>query len=342
MRKLMMILTLISLVMLFSVVSFARTVFPRVTINGALVKFPDTQAFINQDGRTMVPVRFVAENLGFDVQWEGSTRTVKISGRDSVLELVIESSSIKRNRSGALDALTMDTIPVIKDGRTMVPLRFISEAMGIEVNWNGANTEVMIVDPENDLTLEKSIELIPVYTEEEKKEVIEELNRQRETASGSERLRISKEISALERAEERNKERIENAKKMRYYEDGGFSFYGRLHSTSSARNIYYLENGTHLTVRNDNSVVTSSIEYDLVMNSYKISDDVLIEIEGLVKSKWGDDPIVDQISKKLWTRTLHLDETITRDVFVDEDGRDVALEGLRGGIVVLHYKLNYK
>jgi hypothetical protein len=342
MRKLMMILTLISLVMLFSVVSFARTVYPRVTINGALVKFPDTQAFINQDGRTMVPVRFVAENLGFDVQWEASTRTVKISGRDSVLELVIESSAIKRNKSGALDTLTMDTIPVIRNGRTMVPLRFISEAMGIEVNWNGANTEVIILDPENDLTLEKSIELIPVYTEEEKKEAIAELRKELETARGSENLRVQSEISALERAEERNKERIENAKKMRYYEDGGFSFYGRLHSTSSARNIYYLENGTHLTVRNDKSVVTSSIEYDLVMNSYKISDDVLIEIEGLVKSKWGDDPIVDQISKKLWTRTLHLDETITRDVFVDEDGRDVALEGLRGGIVVLHYKLNYK
>jgi hypothetical protein len=337
MRKLMMILTLISLVMLFSVVSFARTVFPRVTINGALVKFPDTQAFINQDGRTMVPVRFVAENLGFDVQWEASTRTVKISGRDSVLELVIESSSIKRNRSGALDALTMDTIPVIKDGRTMVPLRFISEAMGIEVNWNGANTEVMIVDPENDLTLEKSIELIPVYTEEEKKEVIEELNRQRETASGSERLRISKEISALERAEERNEERIENAKKMRYYEDGGFSFYGRLHNTSPERTIYFLENGTQLTLVYNSRRVTSQIEYDLVRNAYKISDGVLLEIENLVKSKWGDDPIVDQITNRLWTRTLHLGNPIIREPFPDRDGRDVLLQGLRDGITIYHY-----
>jgi hypothetical protein len=342
MRKLMMILTISCLVMLFSVVSFARTVFPRVTINGALVKFPDTQAFINQDGRTMVPVRFVAENLGFDVQWEGSTRTVKISGRDSVLELVIESSAIKRNKSGALDTLTMDTIPVIRNGRTMVPLRFISEAMGIEVNWNGANTEVMIVDPENDLTLEKSIELIPVYTEEEKKEAIAELRKELETARGSENLRVQSEISALERAEERNKERIENAKKMRYYEDGGFSFYGRLHNTSPERTIYFLENGTQLIVRNDSSVVTSRIEYALARNAYNISDDVLIEIEGLVRSKWGNDPIVDQISNRLWTRTLHLDETITRDVFVDKDGRDVALEGLRGAIVVLHYKLNYK
>jgi hypothetical protein len=337
MKKLMTILTLISLVMLFSVVSFARTVFPRVTINGALVKFPDTQAFINQDGRTMVPVRFVAENLGFDVQWEGSTRTVKISGRDSVLELVIESSSIKRNRSGALDALTMDTIPVIKDGRTMVPLRFISEAMGIEVNWNGANTEVMIVDPENDLTLEKSIELIPVYTEEEKKEVIEELNRQRETASGSERLRISKEISALERAEERNEERIENAKKMRYYEDGGFSFYGRLHNTSPERTIYFLENGTQLMLRYNSKRVTVEIEYSLKRNAYIMSDDVIKEIENLVRSKWGDDPIVDQISKRLWTKTLHLGNPITREPFTDRDGKDVLLQGLNGGITIYHY-----
>jgi hypothetical protein len=318
------------------------TIFPRITINGALIKFPDTQAFINEDGRTMVPVRFVAENLGFDVRWIDETKTVLVSNGNTELRLLIGESVVEKNEEGKRLSLTMDTIPVIRNGRTMVPLRFISEAMGIEVNWNGANTEVMILDPENDLTLEKSIELIPVYTEEEKKEAIAELRKELETARGSENLRVQSEISALEKAEERNKERIENAKKMRYYEDGGFSFYGRLHNTSPERTIYFLENGTQLIVRNDSSVVTSRIEYALARNAYNISDDVLIEIEGLVKSKWGNDPIVDQISNRLWTRTLHLDETITRDVFVDKDGRDVALEGLRGGIVVLHYKLNYK
>jgi hypothetical protein len=318
------------------------TIFPRITINGALIKFPDTQAFINEDGRTMVPVRFVAENLGFDVRWIDETKTVLVSTGNTELRLLIGESVVEKNEEGKRLSLTMDTIPVIRNGRTMVPLRFISEAMGIEVNWNGANTEVMILDPENDLTLEKSIELIPVYTEEEKKEAIAELRKELETARGSENLRVQSEISALEKAEERNKERIENAKKMRYYEDGGFSFYGRLHNTSPERTIYFLENGTQLIVRNDSSVVTSRIEYALARNAYNISDDVLIEIEGLVRSKWGNDPIVDQISNRLWTRTLHLDETITRDVFVDKDGRDVALEGLRGAIVVLHYKLNYK
>jgi hypothetical protein len=313
------------------------TIFPRITINGALIKFPDTQAFINEDGRTMVPVRFVAENLGFDVRWIDETKTVLVSTGNTELRLLIGESVVEKNEEGKRLSLTMDTIPVIRNGRTMVPLRFISEAMGIEVNWNGANTEVMIVDPENDLTLEKSIELIPVYTEEEKKEVIEELNRQRETASGSERLRISKEISALERAEERNKERIENAKKMRYYEDGGFSFYGRLHNTSSEGTIYFLENGTQLTLVYNSRRVTSQIEYDLVRNAYKISDGVLLEIENLVKSKWGDDPIVDQISNRLWTRTLHLGNPITREPFPDRDGRDVLLQGLRDGITIYHY-----
>jgi hypothetical protein len=318
------------------------TMFPRITINGALIKFPDTQAFINEDGRTMVPVRFVAENLGFDVRWIDETKTVLVSNGNTELRLLIGESVVEKNEEGKRLSLTMDTIPVIRNGRTMVPLRFISEAMGIEVNWNGANTEVMIVDPENDLTLEKSIELIPVYTEEEKKEVIEEMYREFETLTGTERRRLESEIFNIQDSEKRNKERIENAKKMRYYEDGGFSFYGRLHNTSPERTIYFLENGTQLIVRNDSSVVTSRIEYALARNAYNISDDVLIEIEGLVKSKWGNDPIVDQISNRLWTRTLHLDETITRDVFVDKDGRDVALEGLRGAIVVLHYKLNYK
>lgn len=112
---------------------------------------PYTQADETGNGRTMVPVRFVAEQLGAAVGWENDTRTVTITTEESVVIMTIGSGTYTVN--GA--AHTMDAAAEIKDcgdgsgsGRTMVPLRFVAEALGKSVYWDQENKLVMITGPD--------------------------------------------------------------------------------------------------------------------------------------------------------------------------------------------------
>jgi|GEM_PF-2711006 len=114
-----------------------------IKINGALADMKDAPAYVNENGRTMVSARFVSEALGFNVGWDGETQKVTVSkGSDSV-ELRIGKSEVFRNGK----AQTLDTMPALRNNRTMVPLRFVSEALGAEVKWDGGARTVLIIVP---------------------------------------------------------------------------------------------------------------------------------------------------------------------------------------------------
>lgn len=104
----------------------------KVYVNGGPVSFPDQQPFIDLFfQRTYVPLRFVSEALGAKVDWEGAGQKVVISKGDKIIGLQIGSKEAVSNG----EELFLDTVPLLVEGRTMVPLRFISEALGVEVNW---------------------------------------------------------------------------------------------------------------------------------------------------------------------------------------------------------------
>ena len=111
-----------------------------IKVNGNYVEFPDAKPFINDENRTMVPVRFISEALGAKVTWEEETRTVIISKDNMNIELPIESKKIIVDKT----EYTMDTMAVIVNNRTMVPVRFPSEYLGSEVGWDEINKEVII------------------------------------------------------------------------------------------------------------------------------------------------------------------------------------------------------
>jgi hypothetical protein len=112
-----------------------------VMINGKTVGFPDTQPYIDSNSRTMVPIRFVAENLGSKVSWDEKSKIVTITKNNKIISLVINSKSYKINST----SMIMDTIPAIKEGRTMVPLRFVGEALGVQTNWQAEIRTVNIL-----------------------------------------------------------------------------------------------------------------------------------------------------------------------------------------------------
>ena len=111
----------------------------RATINGNPVAFTDVQP-MELNGRVMVPVRGIFEQMGVDVGWEPSTQTVYADGNGKHVVMYIGKSVAQINGND----VNLDVPPTTYMGRTMVPLRFISESMGAEVNWQPATDTVAI------------------------------------------------------------------------------------------------------------------------------------------------------------------------------------------------------
>ncbi len=89
-------------------------------------------AYVNpSNSRTMVPLRFVSENLGFNVDWDGKTQTATITEKNTTIQMAIGSNKPKVNGVSK----TIDSEAKLKNGRTYVPVRFISEAMGEVVDY---------------------------------------------------------------------------------------------------------------------------------------------------------------------------------------------------------------
>ncbi len=83
------------------------------------------------NGRTFLPVRFVAENFGCVVNWDEASQTVVIEKEDKIIALTIGESAIRI--SG--EHKTIDAAPYVTNGRTMVPIRAIAEALGMQVDY---------------------------------------------------------------------------------------------------------------------------------------------------------------------------------------------------------------
>ena len=83
-----------------------------------------------QNGRMMVPVRFVSESLNAKVRWI-DPNVIRITRGDQVISMFAgETSYILDGQQ-----TQMDTVPVVKDGRTFVPVRFVAEALNCDVNY---------------------------------------------------------------------------------------------------------------------------------------------------------------------------------------------------------------
>lgn len=134
-----------------------------VVVNGMKVNFPDAKPFIDAaTTRTMVPVRFVSESLGASVDWEPKTQTVvmtmpKNNETTNVLLQIGAKNAIVNGKQ-----IAFDTKAVIKDSRTFVPLRFVSESFGAKVDWDGAKRLVTITTPTETAVVQPSKGGIPV------------------------------------------------------------------------------------------------------------------------------------------------------------------------------------
>ncbi len=111
-----------------------------IDVFGKLVK-NDVTAILTPEGRMMLPIRVIAEALGADVDWDPDLQKVTITKGDTIIEIFIGAEYAYVNG----EKVALDSAAFIKDNRTYLPVRFVSEYLGADVNWYAGSKTVTIV-----------------------------------------------------------------------------------------------------------------------------------------------------------------------------------------------------
>ncbi|MBO9598437.1 MAG: copper amine oxidase, partial [Cohnella sp.] len=91
---------------------------------------------VMKKGRVMVPVRAIAEALGYEVATADKGQRVLLSKDNLVIELNIGKTTIKRTETGVAEIVkNTDAAPYVSNNRTFVPVRFFAEEIGLDVQW---------------------------------------------------------------------------------------------------------------------------------------------------------------------------------------------------------------
>ena len=133
-----------------------------IYVNGTAL--PSGQGGTIVDGRTMIPLRPIFEALGCEILWDGSNSVIAAYDPDTnkIVSMIINQKNLfcadydlfKPYESNPTSQATInfvlanssliDVPPMLIDGRTMVPVRVVSEALGADVEWNGSTRTVTV------------------------------------------------------------------------------------------------------------------------------------------------------------------------------------------------------
>jgi len=111
-----------------------------LTVDGVDITSLSAPVIVND--RTLVPVRFVAEQLGANVEWDGEAYTVTITKGERTIFLTIGSHLVEYDNGAS--CIVSDVAPRIINDRTYVPIRLISNAFGIGISWDDATRTVSV------------------------------------------------------------------------------------------------------------------------------------------------------------------------------------------------------
>jgi hypothetical protein len=112
-----------------------------VSVNGNIVNFAKQKPVI-VNGRTLIPLRGVFDNMGYSIGWKGDTKTVTLTkGSDTIVVNIGESRYYLNNK-----AFDIDVPAEIINGSAMLPLRAIGDATGSEILWDAETKLATIID----------------------------------------------------------------------------------------------------------------------------------------------------------------------------------------------------
>lgn len=115
----------------------------KVVLNDEIITFDVQPKLVN--GRTMIPVRALTEELRYQVEYDAAKKSVYLTRNDIRIELLIGQLTMTIEQDGSEKVeKSIDIAPYIQEGRTYVPIRFLSEEFGLDVQWNQNNKTVIL------------------------------------------------------------------------------------------------------------------------------------------------------------------------------------------------------
>lgn len=117
---------------------------PKIILDGQELVLPANVKVTVVDNSTMVPLRVVAENLRFQVDWDQKGHVAKIQKNSIAMYLTVG----KKEAKVADKSVPLDTAPRNINNSVVVPIRFVSEQMGLSVKWDNKNKVVYLASPQ--------------------------------------------------------------------------------------------------------------------------------------------------------------------------------------------------
>ncbi|MCT4507823.1 MAG: copper amine oxidase N-terminal domain-containing protein [Tepidibacter sp.] len=149
MKKILLIS--ICIMLLFTGAIYAKDI-NEISLNGEIITFHVEP--IREKGTTLVPMRTIFEALGATVTWNSKDKSVSAVKNNINVWLQLNSRTTKIND----EEFTLEIAPKVVNGSTLVPIRFVTETFGEDVEWDAKNKRIMYMDSQKHVKpTEKSI-----------------------------------------------------------------------------------------------------------------------------------------------------------------------------------------
>ncbi len=109
----------------------------------------DVSPFI-KNSNTMIPLRGLLEEMGASIEWNGENQSITVKKGLITIDMQIKRRQVYVTKGKNTVRYAFRTSPIIKDSRTFIPLRFISENLGYNVAWDGETRTITITTPEEE------------------------------------------------------------------------------------------------------------------------------------------------------------------------------------------------
>lgn len=175
----------------------------QLVVNGENVV--SDQAPVIESGRTLVPFRAIGEALGAEIDWEANSKTVTFENDTTKVQFQINGDNLTATdkETNTSSVVAVDVPATIINGRTMVPVRVVSENLGFDVDWD-ADTKTVYVGGVTETTTVVVEESTEVTTESASEETSVEESTEETTVDATEEtsVEVTEETTAEEDTEE--------------------------------------------------------------------------------------------------------------------------------------------
>ncbi|KIL37491.1 hypothetical protein SD71_02335 [Cohnella kolymensis] len=124
-------------------ITYGQSPTPSIVLNGKVLTLKEPPGFIGK--HMMLPVRAVGESLGYIVSYDNKTERVSVKNGSSTIVMTLNNSTAMVNQK----TFTLEAPPTIASGTTLIPLRFVSETLGLQVYWDNVSKTVFLYSAES-------------------------------------------------------------------------------------------------------------------------------------------------------------------------------------------------